>query len=522
MPIFRAIAQGLDHAHEQGVLHRDLKPGNVILSHDGNKKKIFDFGIASLEPKGETFSGPKPEKHPIGTPEYMSPEIFQTGPSRASDIYAFGVLMYETLVGQCPQEKMDPLTFRAVEPCLSQEVVDRPTTAEKALRHLERVFHNDKVDHWKRTEKPRRCKVALVLSVLASLIFYSPKTDQVLVSMEQPLIDLRFASKHPTLPDNQLILLTIDNDFLDKNEMDLADMADLLGSQLKDVLDAGASGLAIDLLLPRSWSQSPKFANFVISHHKKLALAAVSNDNQTVGSEAVEGAIPQFLGPKETSNLFAFTNLRKDSDGKVRKAYAFFEDSTGEKRAAFPTKAASLLGLPPNGPRMFWINFSVDWKRMDRISWSLLPEILKSNPQRFQGKLVLVGAEFTASGDNHHAIPSPNGAPSAVSGLVLHALAVNTLIQGPPVENLRGFIRLAASFIFGWITAFTGLYISRPMTTIGITFVILLGQVSLGFLVFNKWGLMVPMTNLLMMSITALLAGLLARRHFTPHPRRPR
>ena len=105
----RAIALQLCHAlqaaHDQGVIHRDMKPGNVVLVKRGNTPehvKVLDFGIAKVlgeaEVKGLTQSGTV-----VGTPEYMSPEQGWGQPvDHRGDIYAVGVMIYELLTGKIP------------------------------------------------------------------------------------------------------------------------------------------------------------------------------------------------------------------------------------------------------------------------------------------------------------------------------------------------------------------------------------------------------------------------------------
>jgi serine/threonine protein kinase/Tfp pilus assembly protein PilF len=111
--IAKQICEGLAEAHRLGVIHRDLKPGNIMIDREGNAR-ILDFGIArSLESRGMTESG-----HLIGTPEYMSPEQAQdTGVDQRSDIYSLGVILYEMVTGKVPFTGETPIgiTIKHIE-----------------------------------------------------------------------------------------------------------------------------------------------------------------------------------------------------------------------------------------------------------------------------------------------------------------------------------------------------------------------------------------------------------------------
>jgi eukaryotic-like serine/threonine-protein kinase len=101
------IAAGVEAAHEAGVIHRDLKPGNVMLTADG-RAKVLDFGLARQEsPRGKPASsaqGPLTEEGVLlGTPGYMSPEQVRGRPlDRRTDIFAFGCVLHACLAGRAP------------------------------------------------------------------------------------------------------------------------------------------------------------------------------------------------------------------------------------------------------------------------------------------------------------------------------------------------------------------------------------------------------------------------------------
>jgi len=96
--IGKQVCEGLTEAHRLGVVHRDLKPQNIMIDKDGDTK-VMDFGIArSVEAPGVTQSGVM-----IGTPDYMSPEQAEGEEAdQRSDIYALGVILYEMVTGSVP------------------------------------------------------------------------------------------------------------------------------------------------------------------------------------------------------------------------------------------------------------------------------------------------------------------------------------------------------------------------------------------------------------------------------------
>jgi len=103
------ICAGLEEAHRLGVIHRDLKPQNIMIDREGNVR-IMDFGIArSLAGKGLTDDGQL-----IGTLEYMSPEQLEGKKAdERSDIYSVGVIVYEMVTGRLPFEGETPISIAA-------------------------------------------------------------------------------------------------------------------------------------------------------------------------------------------------------------------------------------------------------------------------------------------------------------------------------------------------------------------------------------------------------------------------
>ncbi len=108
MPLIRQMVAGLSAAHEVTVVHRDFKPGNVMLLPEGSGPglKITDFGLATNPEQQITISGTSPEV--VGTPAYMAPEQFRGQCSNRTDIYALGVTVFQMLTGTLPASYESP------------------------------------------------------------------------------------------------------------------------------------------------------------------------------------------------------------------------------------------------------------------------------------------------------------------------------------------------------------------------------------------------------------------------------
>ena len=94
------ILRGVDHAHQAQILHRDLRPANVLISESG-VAKVADFGTSRFLEKSHATTV-------IGSPPYMAPEQFQGRAVLASDIYSVGVLLYQMLTGTLPYYSPNP------------------------------------------------------------------------------------------------------------------------------------------------------------------------------------------------------------------------------------------------------------------------------------------------------------------------------------------------------------------------------------------------------------------------------
>ena len=200
-------AKALEHAHSKGIIHRDIKPQNIMLLKDG-MIKVADFGIASLENTIEENNG-----ETVGSVHYIAPEQARgEAPDARSDIYSLGIVMYEMLTGKLPyvgnsdvevavkHMNTDPVTPRDIVPSIPEElericlkamnsnIDERYQSASEMLADLEQYKAQSLAAHVledseavlidseepprRRAKRSRRSKkIALSSGILAVLLF---------------------------------------------------------------------------------------------------------------------------------------------------------------------------------------------------------------------------------------------------------------------------------------------------------------------------------------------------------------
>jgi eukaryotic-like serine/threonine-protein kinase len=114
--VMHGVLQALDYAHRQSIVHRDVKPENVLISDEGNVK-VADFGIARLTDDSGVGGTATKTGTTVGTPQYMSPEqVASSKVDGRSDLYSAGIMLYELVAGQPPfaaTEEDGPFTLMA-------------------------------------------------------------------------------------------------------------------------------------------------------------------------------------------------------------------------------------------------------------------------------------------------------------------------------------------------------------------------------------------------------------------------
>jgi len=553
LPLLEEIAGAVDAAHSAGVLHRDLKPGNIFIC--SSQVKVLDFGLAELVAGPDEVSEglPAGEDNPPGltatgslqgTPFYAAPELIRYGEaSRASDIYSFGVLVYEILGGKPPFQgtvpevlnghldaeppplPLPPEVWSVLRDVLQKDPALRPRTAGEVVSRLREGAAQAEWARWKFTEIPRRVRIAAVLAAaLAAVGLVLPWPT--VPGVERRINDWRVRTSPGQMPDPRILLITFDEASLDSSPLSLADRADEVGRTLSAVFDAGARGVAIDLLLPQKWSASPGFFELLLGHSRDLTLAVFSNqDGSVVGTECIDGLTAAALGPQQALPIFGFVNLDEDRDGVVRRGRLWFRDRDGGRQPSWAARAAH--GLRPNlawqgqTPRSFWIDTRIDWPRYSRISWRHVPTALRQSPGIFRDRLVLVGGEFRGSGDDYHRVPRRSGTGTVVSGLTLQALMVDTILSGLPIRE-PGRLPVLVAVALGAVLIMTGALCARRAGLVVLWLALAAGiYLAVSFPVFWWTGLMLPATAPLLLILLGLLATLALRQFLSAPPETP-
>ncbi len=136
IPLAAGIAAGLAAAHSRGIVHRDVKPANVLLGFDGSIK-VMDFGIAGFLAQAKAESGSV-----FGTPGYVPPEsLLGAGHAPAGDLFSLGALLYNCLAGRLPFRGKDPTkalesTLAGRYEPLASQVPDIPSALESLVQDL--------------------------------------------------------------------------------------------------------------------------------------------------------------------------------------------------------------------------------------------------------------------------------------------------------------------------------------------------------------------------------------------------
>ena len=145
--LFVPLVQAVAYIHRRGVIHRDLKPTNILLDEQDGQLyvRLIDFGIASVQ--GSTASPPLTTAgNELGTIAYMAPERLSGVVAPSNDIFSLGVILYQMLTGNFPEGQQTPELTRPLEyvvrRCITNRPEDRFATADEVLQNFEQAYQS--------------------------------------------------------------------------------------------------------------------------------------------------------------------------------------------------------------------------------------------------------------------------------------------------------------------------------------------------------------------------------------------
>ncbi len=197
---YRQLLPAFQYAHDRGIIHRDVKPSNMVLTKKG-LLKVLDFSIAKIIDGAGTDLGLTGTRTMLGTPLYMSPEQIQTPKfvDLRTDIYSLGVMMYTLLAGQAPYDAPDDSQFGLQQQIVNQPLPVLPNLPERLNRFLARATAKNR-DH-----RYGSCTEMLrdLEAIYAPAHSIPPAIPQHLNYSNQP-VDHGSQAAH--IPDNKLVI----------------------------------------------------------------------------------------------------------------------------------------------------------------------------------------------------------------------------------------------------------------------------------------------------------------------------
>ena len=184
LPVVLQLLAGLGHAHEHGIVHRDVKPSNVFLP-SGRPAKIMDFGVARLAGLGTTTAGVM-----VGTPNYMSPEQVAAGElDGRSDLFSAGLILYELVTGEkaFQADSLVSIMYKILHEAPDLGLIPDGRQWERLRAVLTRALAREASDRYP-DARAMSAELGQALSDLGGTLDWSAPADQALLVRPRPTL----------------------------------------------------------------------------------------------------------------------------------------------------------------------------------------------------------------------------------------------------------------------------------------------------------------------------------------------
>ncbi|MGB8932877.1 MAG: protein kinase [Anaeromyxobacteraceae bacterium] len=253
------VAEALDYVHFNHLLHRDVKPANVMLSRDG-EVKLMDFGIAKDERETDlTRAGML-----VGSPSYLAPEVLGGDPADAkADVWALGVTLYELLTGEKPFKGRDAEElFRAIRKGSFRRIRSITPACPRGLaRAVERCLKRSPRSRWESAGALARALDACAAKILAGMQPQARRRALLRWLVRRPPLKWIVSPIPEMHPQARLVALMTHRGFAKEEEaLTRIDAATLLSTRAVDLPDEGEDGATSQSSPPRRRSRGATIA----------------------------------------------------------------------------------------------------------------------------------------------------------------------------------------------------------------------------------------------------------------------
>ena len=522
----------------------DLESG-VTDPHQSDFSEALTIPMAFGNSEVETVAAAQNPNDLVGTPGYMAPEIVsQKRAGTSVDTYSFGMMAYEMVAGRLPFEgpasavmslhvrtpPPPPSRFNAEIPGtmdaaflapLAINPNDRPSSLRAAVDGIRRTIDSQAYQKWCEREVPRRLKMTVVIALLGIVLSAILPLFNAVAAIEYRLEDARISLMRPRAPDPRILLIGLDEATLDDGAANFFQRADRFVQGVDGVFKAGASGIAIDLILPRRFSESESLSKVILNHRKNLVVALfASSGGQLRGWECLsELTRSMYSSNSELAAQFGIVNFEPDSDGRIRRFQTRIRSENGLYLEPIAVHLHRWMTSSPMKTGLARIDFSVDQTTLSRLPWSELNRQLVENPSMFKDRYVIIGSD-TAGHEDLRLIPSIRGRTNQISGPELHAILLQTLLDGEPIRSIPTYLWLWIFLALLGVSVWSLLRTPRQLYAWCIVVATLFA--GLGFGVYlGLQGLMIPLAAPGIAFLTIVVSASIGRRLLSPIPKTP-